>query len=126
MISTNTPHLILAEDEPDAAEAVADFLTRKGYRVSVASDGMAALERHREDPADLVITDIRMPRLGGVELIRELRSDTPGLPVVVMTGHVEFEESAELQDGPLVTLRKPIRLGELVAEVARLLEDVGL
>jgi len=117
-----TAHLILAEDEPDAAEAVADFLTRKGYRLSVARDGMAALERHREDPADLVITDIQMPRLGGVELIRELRRDTPGLPVVVMTGSMEFEESDELPDAPLVTLRKPIHLGELAAEVARLLE----
>jgi len=124
MTSTRTTHLILAEDEPDAAEAVADYLTRKGYRLSVARDGLAALERHREDPADLVITDIQMPRLGGVELIRELRRVTPGLPVVVMTGSMAFEESDELRDGSLVTLRKPIRLGELAAKVARLMEDV--
>jgi len=125
MIVVPNTHLLVAEDEPHAAEAVADYLARKGYRVSVASDGLAALERHREDPADLVITDVRMPRLGGVELIRELRRDTPGLPVVLMTGHVEFEESDELQGGPLVILKKPIRLAELAAEVARLVGDVG-
>jgi len=123
---TAATHLILAEDEPHAAEAVADYLARKGYRLSVASDGLAALERHREDPADLVITDVRMPKLGGLELIRELRRDTPGLPVVLMSGHVEFEESDELPDAPLVILKKPIRLGELAAEVARLVDGVEL
>jgi len=118
--------VLAVEDEAGAAEAVADYFARKGCRLIVAREGLAALERHREDPADLVITDVRMPRLDGVELIRKLRWDTPGLPVVVMTGHVEFEEPNDLQGGPLVTLRKPIRLAELAAAVARPLGGVGL
>ena len=80
-------HVLIAEDEEMAAMALEDYLSSKGYRVTVAADGAAAVDAFEADPADLLLTDIRMPRKDGYALIAELRARQPGLPVVIMTGH---------------------------------------
>jgi len=122
VIAAAKVHVLVAEDEPEAAGMMADFLERKGYRVSLAEDGIAAVERQQEDPASLVITDIRMPRLGGLEIIKRLRAEAPGLPIIVVTGSPGYKEPEELRSGPFAVLRKPISLRKLAKEVARLIE----
>ena len=105
-------HILVAEDEALAAMALEDFLSRKGYRVTLAQDGLEAMERHRDDPADAVITDLRMPRMDGHALIRVLRAQSPTLPLVVMTGFLSADpDGDELMSGrwkPLVVMPKPV------------------
>ncbi|HYG85774.1 MAG TPA: response regulator [Azospirillum sp.] len=115
-------HVLVAEDEPLAAMAIEDFLSYKGYRVTVAGDGQEAIERYRADPADVVITDLRMPRMDGRGLIREVRSMSTTLPVIVMTGFLSAED--ELTDGswtPLEILRKPVNPQVILDTLQRML-----
>lgn len=105
-------HVLVVEDEALAAMAIEDFLSRRGYRVTLAGDGMEGLARHRADPARIVVTDLRMPRMDGRRLIRELRAIDPHLPIIVMTGFLAIDIAEdELTDGTwrdLEVLRKPV------------------
>ncbi len=109
-------HVLVVDDEKAAAAAIATFLEEEGYRVSVAHDGREALRCHGASPADVIVTDIRMPKLDGLEMIKRLRDETPDLPVVVMTGQTDMSDRALPEGKACKVLKKPIRLMEL-AEV---------
>ncbi|UKJ74461.1 response regulator [Azospirillum brasilense] len=114
-----SPHVLLAEDEDLVAMVVADFLESEGFRVTVTHNGLTAIEADAIDPADLLLTDMRMPVMGGEALIRLIRQRRPDLPVVVSTGfseHIPVEEP-----GRLVVLRKPYSLSALVPVITALL-----
>ncbi len=116
-------HIMVVEDETLAAEEMADYLGRSGYRVSTYSGGYAALNGFAKDPADLIITDLNMPDGDGRDLIDGLLEDYPFLPIIVVTGRAmtKGEDMAEVGEGADVVLRKPIRLRTLADHVARLL-----
>lgn len=109
--------VLMAEDEWLAAEVLAEGLAEAGFTVLTAPDGQAALEMAaRGEPFDLLLTDLRMPRMDGRELIARLRADRPDLPVVVMTGFPPPDGVSALHGGkaPLRLLAKPIALAPLV------------
>ncbi|QCO05004.1 response regulator (plasmid) [Azospirillum argentinense] len=123
-------HVLVAEDEALAAVALEDFLSRKGYRVTLAQDGQEGLERYSADPADLVITDLRMPRMDGRALIRELRTRAAGLPILVMTGFLSMEAGEDDLTSdrwqPLVVLRKPVSPQVILDTLASLAQAAKL
>ena len=105
--------VLMAEDEWLAAEVLEEGLVDAGFAVLPASDGEAALELASGGAGfDVLLTDLRMPRLDGRELIARLRARRPDLPVVVMTGYPPEEGAAALHNGsaPLRLLTKPIEL----------------
>jgi CheY-like chemotaxis protein len=116
--------ILLAEDEALAAMAIEEELLIAGFEVDLAPDGQAALEAARRHLPDLLLTDLRMPRLDGAVLIRAIRALAPGLPVVVMTGYVgrhgpdAFRRPGE---GPVAIFAKPLDMDAVLAEIARLL-----
>lgn len=120
-------HILLAEDEVLIALMFQDALEIEGHRVSVAHDGIEALEVDEQDPAEVLVTDLAMPRMGGRELLERLRERRPGLPALVVSGYPgEFEIATEMT----VLLPKPVspkvlakRLTQLLE--ARLLKDRG-
>jgi CheY-like chemotaxis protein len=79
-------HILLAEDEVLIALMFQDALEVEGHRVSVAHDGIEALEVDEQDPAEVLVTDLAMPRMGGRELLERLRERRPGLPALVVSG----------------------------------------
>ena len=99
--------------------AIEDMLRDAGFEVLLAVDGQHALEIAAEHPFDLLLTDLRMPRLSGNELVRRLREERPGLPVVVMTGYAPPGGVGALQSGygPMVLLNKPLDPEELIENV---------
>lgn len=110
--------VLVAEDEPLAAEVLAEGLAEAGFEVLAANDGQEAAEIAANGACfDLLLTDLRMPRLDGKELIARLRARRPDLPVVVMTGFPPPDGAASLQAGrgPLRLLTKPIGITPLVA-----------
>ncbi len=118
--------VLLAEDEPLIARSFADLLEAEGCEVALASDGAEALDvaRGLGDALGALVTDLRMPRMGGEDLIRALRAERPGLPVVVVTGSAPFGGAEELRrcaggHGLLLLLLKPADCGELVAALRR-------
>jgi CheY-like chemotaxis protein len=117
--------VLLVEDEALSAQALEECLTESGFAVTVASDGISALEAAQRNVFDVLLTDLRMPRLDGVQLIRLLRVDRPGLPVVVMTGQVPSDWEVEFQrdgEGPTRLLLKPVSLREIVGTLRMVLE----
>ena len=115
-------HILLAEDEVLIALMFQDALEVEGHRVSVAHDGIEALEVDEQDPADVLVTDLAMPRMGGRELLERLRERRPGLPALVVSGYPgEFEIATEMT----VLLPKPVSPKVLTKRLNQLLEDRG-
>lgn len=112
-------HILIVDDEPLAVTVIGDFLARKGHRTTVAHSGQQALERHARDPADLVITDIRMPGGDGHMLIANLRQIDETLPIIVVTGQIELGANGMEQDLPV--LKKPVDLRVLVTMIDRMI-----
>jgi len=119
-----TRRILVAEDVALAAMAIEDELLREGYRVVLAPDGLALLEAARQALPDLLLTDLRMPRMDGIGLIRALRGMAPLLPVVVMTGYVPSggaEAFGQAGEAPVSLFSKPLDMDAVLAEVRRLL-----
>lgn len=105
-------HILVAEDEDLVAMALAEVLEAEGFRVTVTHNGQDAIHADALDPADLLVTDMRMPILGGKVVIETLRDKRPDLPIIVMTGFSEYLPDEE--PGRLVVLRKPFAMSALV------------
>lgn len=91
-LGTKNRHILLVDDEPEALETMGAYLDELGYRVSRAQSGNKAYSLYQADPADLVVTDIRMPDGDGEELVRKLHHRFPTLPIIVVTGHIGMTE----------------------------------
>lgn len=118
--------ILVAEDNDDVALLICNMLRDKGYVVNRAADGQEALEMLREELPDMLITDIAMPRMDGLELMRNVRSDDTMccLPIVVVSARVEDHERLDgISAGAEVYLAKPFINEELLLIVNRLLEQ---
>lgn len=120
---TGDHHLLVVDDEPDAVEAMAAYLRECGYRVSTAGNGLEAWDSFQADPADVVITDLRMPKGDGRELIGRLRHRDPLLPIIVVTGHMGSTERLDDDDDLAVVMKKPVSLQALAETVEQFLES---
>jgi two-component system, OmpR family, alkaline phosphatase synthesis response regulator PhoP len=115
------PGHILAVDDDDRIRRLVQFnLQRAGYRVSAAADGLEALEQIGQEKPDLVLLDINMPRLDGIELLRRLRADpdTAALPVILLTAKAQDEDILEgKRSGADYYLTKPFSPVELLSVI---------
>ena len=113
--------MLVADDEPAIRKVVRDALEHDGHDVATAVDGDDALAQFRAGAFALVVTDLAMPRLGGLELVQEIRK-TSDLPILVLTVRNEEREKVRLLDaGADDYLTKPFGVAELVARVRALL-----
>lgn len=120
------PLILLAEDNEDVARYQCELLERNGYRVNWASDGVMALELIKEEMPKLIITDVMMPNMDGLELCRRIRSDesTSHLPLIIVTARVEDRDRMKgLEAGAEVYLTKPFLGRELLLNMKNLLEQ---
>ncbi|MCG3198993.1 MAG: sigma-54-dependent Fis family transcriptional regulator [Candidatus Omnitrophica bacterium] len=120
--------ILIADDEKNAREGCAQFLeTAFGSGtlvVDTAEDGLVALRKMSESAFDLVITDIRMPHIDGMELLRRCKEKQPTTEIVVLTGHGTIEMAVEaMRLGAIDYLQKPVNLDELELVVRRVLEQ---
>ena len=118
-----TRRIILAEDDESMRGFLERALTRAGYDVVSFNNGVEALERLKEEPFTLLLTDIVMPRMDGIELARRASELDPDLKIMFITGFaaVTLSTSSEAPNDARV-LSKPFHLKDLVDEVERLLE----
>ena len=114
-------NILLAEDEHDIRRSLSKFLTKMGHTVSCATDGVAALKEFHESKVDLVITDIRMPGMDGIELLRRLKKiEISPVDVIVITGHGDMDSAVTaLRYGAFDYLQKPINVRELAIAIER-------
>ena len=119
-----TPRLLLVEDEPTLAAAVAARLSAEGFAVQVVHDGQAALDAAGTEPPDLVLLDLMLPGIDGLEVCRRLQADRP-VPVLMLTARDdEADRVIGLGVGADDYLTKPFGMRELVARVRALLRRV--
>jgi PAS domain S-box-containing protein len=112
--------VLLVDDEALSVMMVAEFLHRQGYVVDTAYDGLEAYELCQTHVYHAVVTDIRMPRMNGHELIAKLEELQPGTPVIVVTGHLKESNAAELGGNVVALLAKPFQLQDLREQLMRL------
>jgi len=119
--------ILVADDEPGMREGVARALRREGFHVITAEDGAAALDTLRKAPVDLLIADLRMPGLDGLELLRAARLVAPETEVIVLSGHGTVEEAVEaMKEGAWDFLTKPFDRAPLVRVVRQALDRHAL
>src|SRR5258708_29787555 len=101
--------ILVADDEPGIREFVADALALDDHAVAQARDGREAAKLLDERGFDLVITDLRMPGLDGMTLLRKVRADQPEVEVIVMTAHGTVDNAVEpMKLGPFEYLQNPL------------------
>ena len=113
--------ILVVEDEPTLRETVAEALEADGFRVTQAGDGRAALERFREAPPDLVLLDLMLPELSGLEVTRQIRAES-SVPIVMLTARdAEVDKVVGLELGADDYVTKPFSLRELSARIRAVL-----
>ena len=114
--------ILVVEDEPEAAAVLAKGLREHAYAVDVAADGAAALEQASVSDYDLIILDVLMPGLNGLEVCRRLRADGIAEPILILTARGEPDQRVEgLDVGADDYLAKPYHFPELLARIRALL-----
>lgn len=120
------PSVLYAEDEEAISETLSEILQDSGFSVCHAIDGLHALEMAAQMHFDVLLTDMDMPRMGGLELVRLLRTARPRLPVVVLTGNPPLDGSALFQadwPGKTILLSKPARLRQIIDSMKTVLAE---
>ena len=116
--------ILVIDDNEDFAELIRHFLKAEGFSVAIAMDGRIGLEIQRHQPADIIVTDIFMPRQDGVETIAALRTEFPAARIIAMTGRESLTDYDALRVadelGAVKTFKKPFDIPALVAVVKEL------
>ncbi|MEM9067056.1 MAG: sigma-54 dependent transcriptional regulator [Myxococcota bacterium] len=119
--------VLIVDDEANARNALAELLAEEGFTTLAAEDGQAALRRIEDFQPDVVLTDLKMPRIDGLELLRRVKSEQPHIAFVVMTAFGSVETAVEaIKRGAETYLTKPLDLDAVSALVGRALEKSRL
>jgi len=114
--------IVVIDDEKIVTEMVAIMLKRDGYEVETFTDGAKALDRIRETPCDLVVTDLKMDGVDGFTIMRTVREECPGTPVIMLTAFGCLDSALEAKRlGAHDFFLKPARMNELKASIKQAL-----
>jgi two-component system response regulator HydG len=115
--------ILVADDDPGLRESLERTLNRDGYRVVTATDGAAALERLQSGGVDLVLTDLKMPGLSGIELLHAAKAIAPDVDVILLTAFGTIEEAVKaMKNGAYDFLTKPVQRAQLQRVIRSALE----
>jgi nitrogen regulation protein NR(I) len=119
----NTAHVLLIEDDAGLATSLCDVLHEDGFQVTVCHRGDEGMRRAGSEQCDVVLTDLRLPGIGGLDLVKQLHDAQPRLPVVLMTAHGTIETAIEATKlGAYDYLQKPFEMPELLNVLRRAVE----
>ena len=122
-----TPTVLVVDDDRDHCQALAKIFERAGYRVRTAADGQEALNVLIEQPFDLVLTDLRMPRMNGLDLLLNIRATSPHVAVIIITAFGEWTTYMQAMDcGCVEYLNKPVRRDEILMVARKALARRGI
>jgi response regulator RpfG family c-di-GMP phosphodiesterase len=120
---SDSPTILVVDDEQVIREILADFLTMEGFDVRTAKDGQAALVELSRTRFDLVLSDLKMPNMGGIELLQAISHHTPSVITIIMTGFGTVETAIDaMKRGAYDYIMKPFKMEEVVHTVRRGLE----
>jgi len=121
-----TPHerILVVDDEEQMRDLLVKVLERKGYQVSVCGNGADALAFLEREPADLVVTDVRMPGLSGMEALRAIKELNPEIVVIIMTAFGSIDQAVQaVKEGAYDYINKPFKIDEMLLTIEKALEE---
>jgi DNA-binding response OmpR family regulator len=124
-VFVSTPSLLISDDDRDFRETLREVFQRRGFRTLLAGDGEQALHIAQREDVHLLLTDMHMPRLSGLETIRRLRELQCSVPCILLSAQLdELIVQQALQASVFSYLAKPVRLGEVTSLVNQAMRDV--
>jgi DNA-binding NtrC family response regulator len=115
--------ILVVDDELFVRELLLEYLSSQGYEVSLADSGEKAVKLMQSEPANVVLVDLKMPGIDGIETLKQIRKTTPGVLAIVMTGYPTIESSIEaLRCGAYDYVVKPFKLNDLKSSIEKALE----
>jgi CheY-like chemotaxis protein len=115
-----TKKILVVEDEPASLRILRYFLSHEGYETAEAKDGVEAMELLTQSRFDLVLSDVKMPRLDGVALARHLLSKTPITPIFLMSAY-DCDNMDDILKLGIPCLNKPVSLNQLLSRIQKVL-----
>jgi two-component system response regulator HydG len=116
------PTILVVDDEPSHRQMIEAVLSAEGYEVQQADDGRSAIAAIEKKFSDLVIMDVRMKQVGGIEALKEIKKISPGIPIIIMTAYASVGTAVDaLKSGAYDYLTKPLDIEELKILVAKAL-----
>jgi DNA-binding NtrC family response regulator len=126
-MSDTKTRLLIVDDDTAQAETLARVLELEGFQAAVAESAHEALERLEEDPYDLVLTDLKMPGMDGLELFRQIQKREVDVPVMIVTAHGTIETAIEAtREGVADFIQKPVYAEELIHRFSRVFKECAL
>ena len=120
-------NVLVVDDEPKICQLLQQILVARGCRVRIAHDGLEGLHAFQQEPAEVVITDIRMPKLNGVELLRELKHLDPLINIVVITAYPSIDGAVDaMREGACDFITKPFDIAQIQAILYRCQQRLSL
>ena len=121
-------NILVVDDEEDIVQLMSETLNVWGHQALTAMDGEEAIDKFQENPVDLVISDLKLPKMNGVRLLEKLKDLDKDVEVILFTGYPEVNTAIEaMKNGAYDYLVKPVDLNELRLKIERALEkkDIG-
>ncbi len=119
--------ILIVDDERSIRNSLKDILEHEDYTIETAESGHQALEILKQKSLDLVLSDIKMPQMDGVELLEKMQKDFPTVPVVMISGHGDIETAVEcIKKGAFDFLQKPLDLNRILVTVRNALDKTNL
>ncbi|MBF0235885.1 MAG: sigma-54-dependent Fis family transcriptional regulator, partial [Desulfamplus sp.] len=112
--------ILIVDDEKNYPKILAEVIIEEGYSPLTASSGLDAIETLKTKTVDLVLTDVMMPGMDGIELMEQIKNESPDLPVIVMTAHGSVEKAVDaMQKGAYTYILKPFDNDTLIAHISK-------
>lgn len=119
--------VLIVDDNPDLLKTFALILRKAGISIEEAEDGLRAVELTQKHHYDMVLMDIIMPRMNGIEALEKIKANDPAAKVVLMTAYCEEQKVAKaLQAGALTTLQKPVSIKNLLETIGKIAPGVSI
>jgi DNA-binding response OmpR family regulator len=118
-MSDNSIKILLIDDEEEFVSTLAQRLEFRGYTAKTARDGQTGLDTLAETPFDIVILDLMMPGLNGMDTLKQIKTDNPDLPVILLTGHGSTKAGIKgMRLGASDYLMKPLDINDLIKKIS--------
>ena len=116
---------LLVDDEEEFVSTLAERLQLRGFQTMVANDGESALKIVKKDPPQVIILDVMMPGIGGLEVLKQVKLSYPEIPVILLTGHgAEKEGNEGMILGAFDYLMKPLNITQLIQKIHEAVKNV--
>jgi DNA-binding NtrC family response regulator len=118
--------ILVVDDDPDVCEYLHDFLASEGYSVTVLNDPTRTLDQLKEDEFHVVVLDLMMPKLSGIDLLGQIRKADDDIAVIILTGYPSLETAtASIEHDVSAYIRKPFSIDEFRDSLGRAVAGMG-